>query len=201
MIRIFVADDHAIVRRGLRELVAQTADLTVVGEADDGHAVLSAYAPGLWDVLVLDLSLPRLSGSEVIRRLRERDRKLPILVLSMYSEAQYGRRLIDEGANAYMSKDHPAEEILVAIRTVATRGVRQSAEQPAIEKRAHHDLTAREFQILILMCQSRTQIEIAAELNISASTVGTHVAKIRTKLGARTNGDILTYAVRAGLAE
>src|SRR6185437_10469720 len=118
MIRIFIADDHPIVRQGLRELIARQPDMQVVGEAEDGHAVVNAESRSTWDVLLLDLSLPRLSGVEVVRRLHAEGATTRIVVLSMYPEDQYAGKLLEEGAAAYLSKSLPPQEVLRALRAV-----------------------------------------------------------------------------------
>lgn len=208
MIRIFLADDHAIVRQGLRRLIEEQDGMCVVGEAADGRAVLLAEGKETWDLLVLDLSLPKVGGLEVLRRLREEHPKLRIVVLSMYPEDQYGLRLIQEGAAAYLSKELSASDVLAALRVVASGGTYLS---PAITAQmrqrptngsspAHANLSAREHQVFTLIFQGQTVTDIAAELNLSASTVSTHVARIKEKLGVRSIGEIVAYAHRAGLA-
>lgn len=207
MIRIFIADDHAIVRQGLRKLIEQQSDMCVVGEAGDGRAVLMAESRDTWDLLILDLSLPKVAGIEVLRRLRQELPRLRIVVLSMYPEDQYGLRLIREGAAAYLSKDLDVNDVIQALRVVASGGTYLSpglAEQmrQGPQSRAstpHASLSAREHQVFTLILQGRTVSDIAAELNLSVSTVSNHVAKVKEKLNARTIADIVSYAHRAGL--
>lgn len=210
MIRVFLADDHAVVRAGLERVISAAADMTVAGTAADGRQVLlSAEAGAEWDVLVLDLSLPRVSGTEVLRRLRSLRPSLPILILSMYPEDQYAIRLMREGASAYLSKEQPLEELLAAIRRLAAGGTYLTAGQAAqvvkgqgaeaAERPLHARLSAREHQVFVLIINGRTVSEIAAELNLSASTVSTHLAHIKDKLGARSITDVVSYAHRAGL--
>lgn len=208
MIRVFLADDHAVVRAGLERVIAATPDMAVVGTAADGRQVLLAAEQGAaWDVLILDLSLPRVSGMEVLRRLRALRSSLPILILSMYPEDQYAMRLMREGASAYLSKEQPIEELLNAIRRLASGGTYLTATQTAQlvkgpeegERPAHARLSAREHQVFVLIINGRTVSEIAAELNLGASTVSTHLARIKDKLGARSVADVVSYAHRAGL--
>ena len=207
MINIFIVDDHAIVRRGLRQLIEQQSDMCVAGEAADGRAVLLATDRDTWDLLILDLSLPKVGGIEVLRRLREDAPRLRIIVYSMYPEDQYGLRLIQEGAAAYVSKDLDVAELLQAIRAVAGGGTYLSkglAEQVRFggmnrTSPAHGSLSAREHQVFTLVIQGRTVSEIASELNLSVSTVSNHLAKIKEKLNARTIADIVSYAHRTGL--
>lgn len=208
MIRVFLADDHAVVLAGLRQLISATDDMRVVGTAADGRQVLLlAEAGGEWDVLVLDLSLPRVSGMEVLRRLRSLRPTLPIVILSMYPEDQYAIRLMREGAAAYLSKERPPEDLLAAVRRVAAGGTYLTASQAAQivsqreegERPPHARLSAREHQVFVLIINGRVVSDIAAELNLSPSTVSTHLARIREKLGVRSVADIVSYAHRAGL--
>jgi DNA-binding NarL/FixJ family response regulator len=179
----------------------------VVGEASDGRELLQAAERGDWDVLVLDLSLPRVSGHEALRRLRADKPALRIVVLSMYSEEQYAIRLLREGASAYLSKERPGEEVIEAIRraasgatyvtqTVAERMLRAPAQT---EKLPHQTLTAREYQVFSLIASGRTVSEIAAELDLTMSTISSHLHQIRSKLAVRSNAEIVGYAHRMGL--
>lgn len=208
-IRVFLADDHAIVRHGLRQLIAAQPDMQLVGEASDGRQVLTAAGRASWDVLVLDLSLPRVNGTEVLRRLRVELPRLRVLVLSMYPESQYAARLLREGAAAYLSKTHAPEEVLAAVRAVA-RGwtyvsptiaeeLRTADDGAAPGEPPHASLSAREYQVFTLIFQGSRVTDIAAELDLSASTVSNHVARIKEKLGARSIAEIVNYAHRAGL--
>lgn len=207
MIRVFLADDHAIVRHGLRKLIEQEGDMQVVGEAADGRAVLLAPGKESWDLLVLDLSLPKVGGVEVLRRLRAELPRLRVIVLSMYPEEQYGLRLVKEGAAAYLSKEMDSAALIRAMRLVAAGGTYLSeglAQQmrtsgPSSAAAPHTSLTAREHQVFTLVFQGRTVSDIAAELDLSVSTVSNHVARIKEKLGARSIADIVSYAHRAGL--
>jgi DNA-binding NarL/FixJ family response regulator len=206
MIRVFIADDHAIVRHGIRELLATAPDILVVGEAADGRAVLNAAEQGDWDVLVLDLSLPRVSGSEILRRVKQMCPRLKVLILSMYAEEQFALRALQDGATGYLSKDQPLSELVRAIRDVAAgkpfvsetvaaqaRGGSEGASLP------HMTLTAREHQVFTLFLQGRTSSDIAAELNLTASAVSNNLARIKQKLGVKSAGEIMIYGHRAGL--
>ena len=206
MIRVFVADDHAIVRDGIRRLLAETPGMEMVGETHRGHVVLERAVAERWDVLVLDLSLSDIGGIEVLRRVRERVPTLPVVVLSMYPEAQYAARLLRMGASAYLSKGRSSDEIIRAIRAAAQgrRYVTSTAADallaPSDERAAHERLSQREHQVFVLVFQGRAPGEIAAELALTPSTVSSHLARIREKLGVRTNGEVMQYAWRAGLA-
>ncbi len=209
MIRVFVADDHAIVRDGLRQLIASSADLRVVGEAIDGRQVLSAIDTLECDVVILDLSLPRVGGAEVLRRLKALRPSLPVVVLTMYPEDQYACTLLRSGASAYLCKDRPSQELLEAIRQVAggrpyiteTIAQRFLAAPRAEDAPPHARLTAREHQVFTLIIQGRTSSEIAAELDLTAGTVSNHLAKIKEKLDSHSLADVVRYAHRAGLID
>jgi DNA-binding NarL/FixJ family response regulator len=204
MIRVFIADDHAIVRHGIRQLITSTSDMVVVGEAADGWEVLRAAEQAEWDLVVLDLSLPRLSGIEVLRRLHAAKPELLIIVLSMYPEDQFAARLRDEGAAAYLSKHRSPEELLASIRAIASGGAEAGASSASAEHSVplpHETLTARELQVFTLLIQGCTPSEICAELNLTSGTVSTHVHKIKEKLHAPSIAMIVRYAHRMGLIE
>jgi two-component system, NarL family, invasion response regulator UvrY len=209
MIRVFIADDHAIVRHGLRQLIESSGDMQFEGEAIDGRELLTAAETSTWDVLILDLSLPRVSGLEALKRLREARPSLAIVVLSMYSEEQYAVPVMRAGAAAYLSKDRPGEELLAAIRKAAQGGTyltEKVADQvlraPARgEKLPHETLTAREYQIFTLIVHGSTVSEIAAELDLTAGTVSGHLQKVKAKLGAHSIAEIVSYAHRMGFVD
>ncbi|MFO0552523.1 MAG: response regulator transcription factor [Polyangiaceae bacterium] len=209
MIRVFIADDHAIVRQGLRNIIEAAGDMQVVGEAADGHALLArSTAADEWDVLILDLSLPKVSGIAALERLRVSHPKLAIVVLSMYGEEQYGASALKAGAAAYLSKDRSGDELLAAIRKVAKGGryvTETVADQLAAgatgDKLPHERLTAREYQVFLLLVHGRTVSEVAAELDVTAGTVSGHLMKVKEKLGAKSVPEILRYAARVGLIE
>jgi DNA-binding NarL/FixJ family response regulator len=207
VIRVFIADDHAVLRAGLELMLAATDDMEVVGTAADGRAALASPAIDTCDVLILDLSLPRVSGAEVLRRLHERRPELPIVILSMYPEDQYALHLLREGASAYLSKDRPPEDLLAALRKVAAGGIYVTdtlAEQAlrakgAAEGSPHTRLSPREHELFQRVLAGRSVSEIAAELELGISTVSNHLRHIKDKLGAHTTAEIIDYAHRAGL--
>jgi two-component system invasion response regulator UvrY len=208
-IRVFIADDHAIVRHGLRELIAGTSDMSVVGEVTDGRQVLNQAETLDCDVVILDLSLPKVSGPEVLRRLHQLRPTLPIVVLTMYPEDQYAITLLKNGASAYLCKDRPGDELLEAIRRVASGRtyLTETIQQQFLEtpgegdQPPHAKLSAREHQVFTLIIQGRTSSEIAAELDLTAGTVSNHLAKIKEKLGAHSLADVVKYAYRSGLID
>lgn len=207
MVRVFLADDHAVLRRGLQLMLESTGQITVIGTAGDGHEALASEAIDRCDVLILDLSLPRLSGSEVLRRMRQRRPALPIVVLSMYPEEQHGLQVLREGAAAYLSKRRPPEEVIAAVLRVAGGGVYITdtlAEKALLSPRPEHEpphmhFSPREHQVFMLLLQGRSASEIAAELDLHASTVSNNIRRIKDKLGVQSIGEIVTYAHRQGV--
>jgi DNA-binding NarL/FixJ family response regulator len=211
MIRVLLADDHAIVLEGLQRLIAETADITVVGAATDGRRALQLALRGdlAWDVLVLDLSLPRVAGAEVLRRVRAQRPEARLVVLSMYPEEQYAPHLLASGADAYVSKASSPERLLEAIRAVAAGAPWTSAavankmheKGPDALSPPHRRLTSREHQVFTLLIEGQRVTDIAAQLDLTAGTVSNHLAAIRTKLDAHSVADILKYAHRVGLID
>lgn len=203
-IRVFLADDHAMVRAGLRMVFGATPDVVVVGEAGDGWSVVRELARedlGV-DVLVLDLSLPRLNGIEVLERVLQARPGLAVLALSMYPEEHFARTLVASGAAGYLSKSGSEADLVDAVRTVAAGRVFLSrAAALARSDRPHHRLTARELQVFLLLVTGRSVTDIAAELDLGQSTVSTHVARIRGKLDVAGVAEMVSYAHREGLID
>jgi DNA-binding NarL/FixJ family response regulator len=204
MIRVFIADDHPIVRYGLRRLLEEQDDMSVVGEASTGRQVLQAEGRGEWDVLLLDLSLPQVGGIEVLRRLQLEVPRPRVVVVSAYPDEQYALHALREGAVAYVHKDEPPGSLLLAVRSAASGGTRvpESVLDQIREQRQrlpHERLSPREYQTFMLLIQGHTVSEIAAQLDITASTVSNHVTHIKEKLKTRSLGETINYAHRVGL--
>ncbi|MBT9557388.1 MAG: response regulator transcription factor [Myxococcales bacterium] len=205
MIRIFLADDHPVVRHGMRRIIEEQSDMRVVGEATNGRQVLQAEGQSSWDVLLLDLSLPRVNGVEVLRRLREESPTFQVIVVSALPEEHHAARVIAEGAAAFVSKNASPVELIRTIRAV----YRGEYKVPlAVTERIlgdkdgapHERLTAREYQVFMLVVEGKTGSEIAAELDIVQSTVSNHLSRVKERLGATSIADIISYAHRVGLA-
>lgn len=205
MIRVILADDHGVVRAGIRTILETEPDVTVVAEADDGWPALAAVdAHPEVDVLVLDLVMPRLGGMEVLRRVRETRPRLAVLVVSMYSESQVGPTLQAQGAAGFLCKDRADEELKTAVRAVARgRGYfsRALERTPASEHGAapHEILSPREMQVFMLLVEGRPVTAIATELGLTTSTVSTYVGHIKEKLDVESVAGIVRYACQAGL--
>ena len=210
MIRVVIADDHQILREGLRQLLQAAGDLAVVGEAADGHAVLQQVRALDFDVLLLDMSMPGKSGVELIRQVKAEKPRLRILVLSMHEEHQYAVRAIRAGAAGYLTKESASRALVDAIRKVASGGAFISAEvaerlaqdaMPHAEGPRHVALSDREYQVFRLLVSGRSVSEIAADLHLSAKTVSTHKARLMEKLDVGNNADLVHYAVRHRLID
>lgn len=207
MIRVLIADDHTVVRSGLRQIVATVPDLAVAGEAGNGSEVLAGVRGGGCDVVLMDMTMPGVSGVDLIRRVRSERPGLPILVLSMHNEAQVVSRALRAGAAGYLTKDCDTDVLIAAIRKVAGGGrfldptlveamvfVGADGEAPP-----HEALSDREFQVLQLVAAGLSLADIGARLNISAKTVSTHKQRLMEKLGIDNNADLVRYAIRHGL--
>jgi two-component system, NarL family, invasion response regulator UvrY len=207
MIRVFLADDHRLFREGLRRILDHAEGIQVVGEAGDGNEVLAAATSSRWDVLVLDLNLPEVAGIDVLRRLRTSHPRMAILVLSMYAEDQYAARVLRAGASGYLAKGRSSGELVDAIRKVASGGryVTSEVAEHLLDPKGggdaapHESLSEREHQVFMLLAQGRSPSDIAAELQVTPSTVSTYIARIKRQLGAQTIGEIVRYASRVGL--
>lgn len=203
MIHVYIVDDHGMVRAGMAHLLNNEADIQVVGQAAGGWQALRELDGRLHevDVVVLDLSMPTLNGTEVLRRLLDQRPGLAVLVVSMYSEEEFGPPLMEAGAAGYLCKAQTDLELVTAVRTVA-RGRLYYCRPLDRHKKTdapHHQLTARELQVFMLLLEERQVTDIAAELDLGVSTVSTHIGKIRTKLGVDSITGIVHYAYRHGL--
>ena len=210
MIRALIADDHAVVRQGLRQILLETADMVVTGEAANGPEALERARAGGYDVIVLDITMPGRSGFEVLKELRLEDPALPVLVLSMHSEEQFAVRLLKAGASGYLNKESAPEELVKAIRKVVSGGRYVSprlAEKLAFEidsgsdKLLHETLSDREFQVMRMMASGQTVKEIAAELALSVKTISTYRARILDKMNLHTNAELIHYAIQNQLIQ
>jgi DNA-binding NarL/FixJ family response regulator len=210
MIRIVVADDHTIVREGLKQLLSAASDLSVVGEAQNGHEVLQRVRELEFDVLLLDLSMPGKSGIELIKQVRAEKPKLRIMVLSMHQEPQYAVRAIRAGASGYLTKESASAQLVSAIRKVAGGGAfitDSVAEQlalramPQTEGPPHHLLSDREFHVFQRLVSGKTVSDIAAELSLSVKTVSTHKARILQKMNMSNPAELIRYALHHRLIE
>ena len=204
MIRVLLADDHKIVREGLRRILGAASDIVVAGEAADGDQALALVRANAFDLAVIDLSMPGLSGLDLIKRLKLERPDLPLLVLSMHGEDQYAARALKAGAAGYLNKDSAAEQLIGALRKVAAGGVHlgeaAAASLVAGERQPHQALSDREFEVLRLLVDGRSPTEIAARLHLSVKTVSTHKTRILEKLGLHSIADLVRYALEHKLS-
>ena len=208
MIRIVIADDHTLMREGLKRILESTDDIEVVGEATDGFGVLAHVRKGGFDLLLLDLSMPGRSGIDLIRQIRTESPKLPVLVLTMYEEEQYAIRSIRAGAQGYLTKESAGTQLVHAIRKVASGKPYISmevAEQLALDIMTpekplpHSQLSNREFEIFNLLAQGQSITDIGQRLHLSVKTVSTHKSRILNKMGMHSLSEIVRYAIAHNL--
>ena len=206
--RILLIDDHEIVRTGLRQLLELEPDLELAGEAATSADALALLRQAAFDLVLLDIALPDRSGTDTLKLMRSAYPDLPVLVLSAYPEEQYAINLLRAGANGYVRKDAPGDEIVRAIRTVLQKGRYISAAvsemlvnqlDPDAARPLHQDLSEREFQVLCKIASGKTVSQIAAELFISVKTVSTYRGRVLQKLNMRSNAELTHYAVKSGL--
>ena len=210
MIRVLIADDHAIVRQGLKQILAETKDMVVAGEAETAHEALKLVREAEWDVALLDISMPDKSGIDTLKLIRKERPKLPVLMLSMHPEDHYAVRCLKAGASGYLTKQSAPVQLVRAIRQVASgrkyispavaeelaNSFGNEADQPA-----HTTLSDREYQTLRLIATGHSLSEIAAQLSLSAKTVSVYRARLLEKLNLKNNADVAHYAVKNNLVD
>jgi two-component system invasion response regulator UvrY len=203
-ITILIADDHAILRRGLKEILADELEGAILDEAGNAQEVLAQVQSRAWDLLILDITMPGRSGLDLLRDLQQLQPKLPVLVLSMHPENQYAKRVLRTGAAGYMNKETAPKELVKAVRKVLGGGRYVSAalaEKLAADLSAdaarlpHERLSDREFEVLRMIASGKTASQIAEELHLSVTTVSTYRARILEKMGMTNNAEIMRYAM------
>jgi two-component system, NarL family, invasion response regulator UvrY len=208
VIRVLIADDHPIVREGLKQVIEKSPDMRVMGEALNGQEVLDLVSAGSWDVLILDFSMPGKSGLDVIRELRRDHPSLPILVLSMHAESELAPRLLRAGAAGYVPKESATRDLVQAIRKVHAGGRFVSpglAEKLALDlsagagRKPHELLSDREFVVLLRIAAGREPQEIADELSLSVKTVRTYRDRIMQKMSLKNDVELTRYSIEHGL--
>lgn len=210
MIEILIADDHAIVREGLKQIVADTSDMIVIDEASDGHEVLALLSKNNYDVVVLDMAMPGLTGLDVLKQIKRETPTLPVLILSVHPEEQYAVRSLKAGASGYLTKESAPDELITAIRKVSMGGkyiTSSLAEKLAFElevdteKPPHKTLSDREFQVMCMIAKGRTIKNIAEELYLSPKTVSTYRSRILEKMKMKSNEELTHYAINNHLID
>ncbi len=210
MIKVLIVDDHAIVRQGLKRILAETPDMTVAGEAENGVEALKKTREGEWDVILLDVSMPGRNGVDTLKQIMGENRGGKVLILSMYPEDQYAVRLLKAGAAGYMTKETAPGELVEAIRKVAQG---RKYISPALaelllleldidaEKQPHERLSDREYQVFRMLGSGRTASEIASLMSLSVKTISTHRTHILEKMKLKNNAELTLYAIQNGLLD
>jgi two-component system, NarL family, invasion response regulator UvrY len=208
VINVLVADDHEVVRRGLRQILAETGDILVSAEAASAHDVMRLVRQQRFDVVVLDISLPGGNGIELIGEIRKERPDARVLILTVYSEEQYAVRAIKAGAAGFLTKESASDRLIEAVRKIAAGGRYVSAELAETMAsllagetvgHPHERLSDREFEILKLLASGKTVSQVAQQLSLSVKTVSTHRTRILKKMNMKTNAELTHYAVKNGL--
>lgn len=209
-IHVLIADDHAIVRQGLRQILSETDDLIVTGEADNGTEALQLARQQTWDVFLLDVSMPNRNGIDTLKQLKKEFPRLPVLILSMHPEEQYAVRALKAGASGYLTKQSAPEQLVTAIRQVAggKKYLSPAVAQQLVEalsddseKRPHERITDREYQVLIMIAAGNTLTQIAEKLNLGVATVSTYRARLLEKMTLKSTADLIRYGLENGLVD
>lgn len=209
-IRVLIADDHAIIRQGLKQILSDTEDLEVAGEADGGVKALQMIRDNSYEVVLMDVSMPDRNGIDSLKLIKKEFPKLPVLMLSMHPEEQYAIRALRAGAAGYLSKQGAPEQLVTAIRQVASGKKFVSAavaEELAnaigddLERPAHEKLSDREYQTLCMIASGKTLTQIAEQLNLSVKTVSVYRARLLEKMKLHNNAELTHYGLKHGLVE
>lgn len=210
MLKVLVVDDFPLFRRGVRDLLAEGFEDSKIGEAGNAQEMLELLRRKPWDVAVLDISMPGMSGLDAIKQVKQEFPDLPVLILSMYPEEQYAVRMIKAGADGYLTKSSAPEELVNAIKKVHGGGKYVSPSlgealaftvKPGAEKNPHELLSDREYQVLCLIGSGKTVSEIADKTNLSVTTISTYRARILEKMRMKTNAELTRYAIQQRLVE
>ena len=207
MIKVLIADDHPIVRQGLKQILSEANDISVAGEAETAQEALNKVWETKFDVVLLDISMPGRSGIEIISEIRADKSKPSVLILTSFPEEQYAVRALKSGASGYLVKKSAPDELITAIKKVSEGGKYISsslAEKLAFnlesgEKAPHEKLSNREYQIMCMIASGKTLTGIADELSLSIKTISTHRSRFLEKMSMKNNAEIIHYAIKAGL--
>ena len=208
--KILIADDHSIVREGLKQYVKTLDEVKLIDEAVDGNDAWTKIKDGKYDLVILDVSMPGMSGLDILQKIKEGHLKTRVLILSVYPQEQFALRAFKMGAAGYLSKDSAFEELILAIRKITSGGryiASAFAEKLAFNgydsdsRKLHEKLSEREFQVMIMLAKGKSVMEIAKEIFISDKTVSTYRTRILEKMGMKKNAELTIYAIRNNLIE
>jgi two-component system, NarL family, invasion response regulator UvrY len=208
MIRILIADDHAIVRKGLKQLLLEEYPTAVVEEVGDAESLISKTIQKQWDVVICDLSMPGRSGLDALRQIKQTSPSLPVLIMSMHPEDQYALRVLKAGASGYLGKEAIHDDLILAVRTVlqGRRFITPSIAEKLADafdsdndKQSHEALSDREFDVFKLLATGKSVTEIAAQLSLSITTVSTYRSRIMDKMSMKSNAELTRYAIEKAL--
>ena len=210
MIRVLIVDNHAVVRRGLKEIIERELDISVCDEAENAEQAIAKVRGQDWDLVILDIKMRGRSGLDVLKDIRQERRELPVLIFSIHPEDQYARRVLKAGARGYMNKEIPPEELIKAIKRILSGGRYVSpalAERLAWElsedagRQVHETLSDREFEVLRMIANGKTVSQIAEELHLSGATVSTYRGRILEKMRLTNTAELIRYAFSNHLVE
>jgi two-component system invasion response regulator UvrY len=210
MIKILVADDHAVVREGVKQILSEIPDMVVAAEASSAQEVLNKVWENNYDVVLLDISMPGRGGLDVLKQLKDEKPGLPVLILSIYPEEQYAVRALKAGASGYLTKESAPDELIAAIRKISQGRKYVSASlaeklafdmEIGAEKLPHEMLSDREYQVMCMIAKGKTIKEIAGELSLSVKTISTHRSRIMDKMRMKSNAELIHYAIKNSLVE
>jgi len=210
MLKILVADDHPIVRQGIKQIIADTTDMVVAGEATNGHEVLNAVKENPYDVILLDIAMPGPNSIDILKQLKKDKPQIAVLILSIHPEEQYAVRTLKAGASGYLTKESAPDELVEAIRKVSkggkyiTSSLAESLATILIKEDQglpHTILSDREYQVLLMISSGKTNKEIADELSLSVKTISTHHTRILNKMNMRTNAELIHYVIKHELED
>jgi two-component system invasion response regulator UvrY len=210
MIRIFIADDHTVVREGLKHILSEMPDVLVAGEAGNGQEVLEKVGRKDYDLILLDIAMPGRDGLEILKDLKLQKPKLPVLILSMFPEEQYALRALKSGASGYLTKDSIPDELIKAVRKILKGGkyISSSFSEKLLfsfdndaEKPIHETLSDREYQVMRMIASGKILQAIADELSLSVKTISTYRSRILEKMGMNNNAELTHYAIKNRLVD
>jgi len=208
MLKLLIADDHSVVRRGLRQILEETTDIVVGDEAVDGNEVLEKVRAGTWDALVLDITMPGRSGLDILKVVKSEFPRLPVLILSMHAQEQFAARVLKAGAAGYLPKESAPEELVKAVRKICAGGKYITTEQAENlvshfsgqdDRPPHELLSDREYEVLRLIASGKAVSQIALELKLSVKTVSTYRTRLLEKMGMKNNAELTHYAIKNAL--